>query len=376
MKFTIGVEEEFFLVDPATRDLISQPAEAIFEACERNAGPHRIVHEFLNSQIETNTKVCTSIRELRDALHETRRIVLNAAHDHDAAVIAASMHPFAKWQQQSATPKQRYEEFEMRMQDAVRRLLVSGMHIHVSFGDEDQRIRVMSTLRNYMPLFCVLSASSPIVEGRQTGFRSFRLNYFSGIPRTGVPPDLNSWSEYVQVIEEMQSFGFINDGTELWWDIRPSAKYPTIELRICDTCPLVEDAVALAALYVCLIQHLQTLDERDALPRQQSQQLIQENRWQAQRYGILAFLADPTTNNRRLVSEIAEELLSSLEASAQICECEAELALIESILARGTSADRQFDTMKLAELDGASEQASLRNVVDLLIAETKVGIDV
>lgn len=374
MEYTIGIEEEFFLVDPTTRDLIPQPSEAIFEACERNAGPHQIVHEFLNSQIETNTKVCTSIGELRKALLETRRIVLNAAHEHDAAVIAASMHPYAKWQEQSATPKRRYEEFEMRMQDSIRRMLISGMHIHVGFGDEDQRIRVMSSLRNFMPLFCVLSASSPIVEGRQTGFRSFRLSYMSGLPRTGIPPYLNSWSAYEQVINEMQSLDFINDGTELWWDIRPSAKYPTIELRICDTCPLVEDAVALAALYVCLIHYLLTLDEQSALPKQQSQQLIEENRWHAQRYGILAFLADPTTGKRRLVGEIADELLSSLKASAQICECEAELTVIDSILARGTSADRQFDTMKLAELDGASEQESLRNVVDLLIAETKVGM--
>lgn len=374
MQFTIGVEEEFFLVDPVTRDLISQPTEAIFEACERNAGPHRIVHEFLNTQIETNTKVCTSIAELRDALHETRSIVVNAAHDHNAAVIAASMHPYAKWQEQSPTPKERYEEFELRMQDAIRRMLISGMHIHVGFGDEDQRIRVMSALRNYMPLFCVLSASSPIVEGRQTGFRSFRLSYLSGLPRTGIPPNLNSWSDYEQVIDEMQSLDFINDGTELWWDIRPSAKYPTIELRICDTCPLVEDAVALAALYVCLICHLQRLDETGDLPSSQSRQLIEENRWHAQRYGILAFLADPTTSERRLVGEIADELLRELQTCAEICGCGAELASIESILGRGTSADRQFDTMKLAELDGASEEESLRQVVDLLIAETKVGV--
>ncbi|MCY4094871.1 MAG: carboxylate-amine ligase [Gammaproteobacteria bacterium] len=374
MKFTIGVEEEFFLVDPATRDLISQPTEAIFEACERNAGPHRIVHEFLNTQIETNTKVCTSIGELRGALLETRRIVLNAANEHGAAVIAASMHPFAKWQEQSPTPKERYEEFELRMQDAVRRILVSGMHIHVGFGDEDQRIRVMSTIRHYMPVFCVLSASSPIVEGRQTGFRSFRLNYLSGLPRTGIPPYLSSWSDYQNVIDELESLEFINDGTELWWDIRPSAKYPTIELRICDTCSLVDDAVALAALYVCLIHHLQTLDETGKLPSHQSHQLIEENRWHAQRYGILAFFADPTVNERRIVGEIVEELLDTLKTSAQICECEAELASIGSILARGTSADRQFDTMKLAELDGASEKESLRNVVDMLIAETKVGV--
>ncbi len=374
MQFTIGVEEEFFLVDPNTRDLISQPTEAIFEACERNAGPHRIVHEFLNTQIETNTKVCTSIAELREALLETRSIVLHAAHEHNAAVIAASMHPYAKWQEQSPTPKERYEEFELRMQDAVRRLLVSGMHIHVGFGDEDQRIRIMSTLRNYMPLFCVLSASSPIVEGRQTGFRSFRLNYMSGIPRTGIPPNLNSWSDYERVIDEMQSLDFINDGTEIWWDIRPSAKYPTIELRICDTCPLVEDAVALAALYVCLIHYLQTLDEAGDLPKPQSRELIEENRWHAQRYGILAFLADPTTSQRRLVGEIADELLGVLQTSAEVCGCLTELTLIESILTRGTSADRQFDTMKLAELDGASEQESLRQVVDLLIAETKIGV--
>ena len=374
MQFTVGVEEEFFLVDPHTRDLISQPAEAIFEACERNAGPHQIVHEFLKSQIETNTKVCSSISELREALIETRRIVINAAYEHDAAVIAASMHPYALWQDQSPTPRERYAKFELRMQDAIRRMLVSGMHIHVGFGDRDQRIRVMSALRSFMPLFCVLSASSPIVEGRLTGFRSFRLNYLTSLPRTGIPPRMESWSEYERAISELRSLDFIHDGTEMWWDIRPSAKYPTIELRICDTCPLVEDAVALTALYVCLIHYLQSLDRNGELPKQSSQQLIEENRWHAQRYGILSFLADPTTGERRLVSDIAEDLLLALSESAKICNCEEEIELIRTILARGTSADRQFDTMKLAELDGASEESALLKVVDLLIDETKTGV--
>lgn len=374
MQFTIGVEEEFFIVDPDTRDLISRPTEAIFETCERNAGPHGIVHEFLNTQIESNTKVCTSISELRDALHETRGIVIDAAQSHDAAVIAASMHPFAQWHYQTPTPKKRYEDFELRMQDAVRRLLVSGMHIHLGFNDKDQRIRIMSALRNFLPLFSVLSASSPIVEGRPTGFRSFRLSFLGGLPRTGIPPNLSSWSEYEQVVTGLQSLDFINDGTELWWDIRPSTKYPTIELRICDTCSLVEDAVAIAALYVCLVRFLLNLDSIGELPVTQNKPLIEESRWHAQRYGILAFLVDPFTGERRPVGEIAEDLLNALEESAQACNCVSELKLISSILARGTSADRQFDTMKLAELDGASEKEALDKVVDMLIDETQVGV--
>ena len=174
--------------------------------------------------------------------------------------------------------------FEQRMQDSIRRMLISRMHIHVGFGDKDQRIRVMSALRNYIPLFCVLSSSSPIVDGRQTDFRSFRRSYLRGLPRKGILPNLNSGSDYLQVVGEMQELEFIDDGSELRWEIRPSAKYPTIELRICDTCPLVEDAVALAALYVRLIHYLCTFDKTGELPRPQSMQLIKENRWHAQRY--------------------------------------------------------------------------------------------
>ena len=181
LPITLGVEEEFFLVDPGSRDLLADPDPGIFKTCEANRGAHKVVREFLRSQIETNTRVCGSVAEVRKALRETRRIVIKAAQQHGAAVMAASTHPFAAWRDQAPTPRDRYAQFAATYQEAVRRAVIGGMHIHAGFGDEDTRIRVMTAIRRYLPLLHALSTSSPFNAGHETGFKSYRLTIMGNL---------------------------------------------------------------------------------------------------------------------------------------------------------------------------------------------------
>ena len=371
---TLGIEEEFFLVDPESRDLIADPNPEIFAACQAAAGEHKVVHEFLRSQIETNTRVCASMDELRTALIETRRLVIEAAEAQGAWVMATSTHPFADWHAQSETPRERYRDFAMTYQESVRRLLVGGMHIHAGFGDPDSRIRVMTALRRHLPLLHALSASSPFNSGRETGFKSYRLNLFGALPRTSLPPALHSCADYDLLVEDYRALQFIGDGSELWWDARPSAKYPTLEMRICDICTRFEDALTIAALYASLIRKLLREDARDSLPWEPPTELIAENRWLASRYGVLAFLGDSAFGERVDIGEYAERLVEEVAEDAQALGCEAELRRVPNIIREGAGADRQIDLFRLRRLEGDSEAQALNAVVDLAVAETREGL--
>ena len=373
---TLGVEEELFLVDPGSRDLLTDPAVGIFEACERTCGPHKVVREFLRSQIEINTRVCGSIAEVRAALRETRQIVAEAASQYGAAVMAASTHPFASWRSQAITPKERYKRFAVTFQEGVRQFVVSGMHVHAGFGDSDTRIRVMTALRRYLPLLHALSTSSPFNAGHETGFKSYRLSLIGGLPRTGMPGPLRSREEYDRLLSEYQRMNFLNDGSELWWDIRPSHAYPTVELRICDVCTRIEDAVSIAALYACLIRWLWRQDREGRLPPEPLSELIAEDRWIAQRYGVFAFFGDRTSGAGRVdIADYLWEMVDELAADAQALDCEAEIRRTPNIVMNGTGADRQIDLYRLRRLEGDTEAEALRRVVDLVLAETREHLD-
>ena len=371
---SLGIEEEFFLVDPDTRDLLTDPDPRIFEACEENSGPHKVVREFLRSQIETNTRVCDSVGDLREALRETRRLVIDAAGRYGAAVMAASAHPFATWEDQAPTPRDRYHKFASTYQEAVRRLVVGGMHIHAGFGDADSRVRVMTALRRYLPMLHALSASSPFIAGRETGFKSYRLTIMGNLPRTGMPGPLGSWAEYESLVAEYRRMNFIKDGSELWWDIRPSHPYPTVELRICDVCARIESALCITALYASLIRKLMRLDREGALPPEPLTELIAEDRWMAQRYGVFAFLANRDIGGRADIYDQTSELIEDLVPDAQALGCEDELRRALTIISEGSGADRQLDLYRLRLLEGDTREEALRKVVDLAIADTREGV--
>ena len=370
----LGVEEEFFLIDQETRDLLSVPDRGIFEECEKNCGPHEVVAEFLRSQIETTTRVCASVAEVRSALNETRGLVIDAAAKHGAAVLAASTHPFAAWANQVVTSGQRYEQFAMTYQQAVRELLVGGMHIHAGFGDRNSRVRVMTALRRHLPLLHALSASSPFSSGRETGFKSYRLTLFGSMPRTGLPGPLRSWADFDGLVDDYRRMDFIQDSSELWWDIRPSRTYPTVELRICDICHTVDDAMSVVALYACLVRHLLRRDMQGELPAEPPTELIEENCWLAQRYGVLAFLGNTGGAGRMDIEEYAISLVEGLAEDAQALGCEAELRHALELVRTGTGADRQIDHFRLRRLEGDSVEEALRAVVDLVVEETGSGI--
>lgn len=377
LDISIGVEEEFFLVDPETRDLLSDPDPAIFEACERDRGPHKVVHEALRSQIETSTKVCASVAEARDALRQTRRLVIESAARHGAAVMASSSHPFAEWQSQLITPRQRYERFAVTFQESMRRLVVGGMHVHAGFGDADSRIRVMTAVRRYLPLVHALSTSSPFHAGRETGFKSYRLSIMGALPRTSMPGPLLSRADYDRIVAAYQRMKFIESGSELWWDVRPSEAYPTVEMRICDACPRLDDAVSITALYAALVRRLLQLDHRGLLPPDPPTEIIAENRWLAQRYGVLAFLGNVWGGGGRVdIADYAARLVDELADDARDLGCEDELRHVLTIIRDGSSADRQLDHFRLRRLEGDTEAEALRSVADLVIAETRKGIDV
>ena len=375
LNITLGVEEEFFLVDPDTRDLESDPNPGIFEACERNSGPHRVAHEVLRTQIETSTRVCGSVTEACEAVRETRRLVIEAAAEHGVAVMAASTHPFAEWKSQLITPRERYQRFVVTFQESVRQLLIGGMHIHAGFGGPDSRIRVMTAMRPYLPLLHALSTSSPFHGGRETGFKSNRLNILGVLPRTSLPGPLSSRAEYDRLLATYQRMRFIQSGSELWWDIRPSQNFPTVEIRICDVCPRLDDVASIVALYASLVRRLSRLDSAGLLPPDPPTEFIAENRWLAQRYGVLAFFGDLYGAEERVdIEDYASRLVEDLAEDAHELGCERELGHVLTIVREGSGADRQLDLFRLRRLEGDTEQEALQAVVDLVIAETREGV--
>ena len=370
MHLTLGIEEELMVVDADTGDVIADPDPAIFETCAANRGPHQVVNELLRSQIETGTRVCASIAELRASLYETRRIVVDGARSHGTAVIASSTHPFARWHEQRITERRRYKEAEIAYQQEVRRFFVGGMHIHAGFGTPELRIRVMTAIRPYMPLLLALSASSPFYSGRLTGLKSYRQSVIAALPLTGMPRPLHSFAEYEAIVGRYREVGAVRHPSELRWDIRLSASYPTLELRICDICPRVEDSVAIAALYGCLIRHLaRRIEVGEPLPPA-SEESIEHGRWLAQRYGTLAFL--PAGDPPKLVDieDGSQELVIRLREDADALRCRSELERIGHIIRYGSSADRQEDVYRQGRLDGASHDQALKAVADAVIAET------
>ena len=374
LTFTLGVEEEFFLVDPETRDIIAEPDPAIMERCERESGLHKVVPELLRSQIETNTRVCTSVADLRAALGETRRLVVEAAEAYGARAMAASTHPFAAWREQQVTPKDRYRQAEIALQEAVRRFLVGGMHIHAGFGDPDSRIRVMTAIRRHLPLFIALSASSPSNAGGHTGFKSYRPVIIGALPRTGLPRPFRSQAEFDRLTEEYRRIGAIEDSSELRLDIRPSHAYPTIKLRVCDICPRMDDSMALAAFYASILRWLLRRDAAEGLPPEPPTEIIAENCWLAQRYGTLAFIGDVERGGRIDIADCIEKLMEEVADDARALGCEEELCRIGAILHDGSSSDRQLERYSLCRLDGADHREALCAVVDQVLEETRTGV--
>ena len=373
--FTIGVEEEYLLVDKETRALVVDPPQTLMSEAEEKCGL-QVTSELLRSQIEVGTKVCNNVQEARQDLAHLRSSIIEVAGRHGLAPIAASTHPFSLWTEQKHTPKERYDSLTDEMQGAARRLLICGMHVHVGIDNDELRIDLMNQLSYFLPHLLALSCSSPFWGGRDTGLKSYRLTIFDALPRTGLPERFASWAEYERHINVLMNAGLIKDSTRIWWDLRPSAKFPTLETRIMDVCTRLDDTIALTSLLVCILRMLYRLRTRNQRWRIYTPMLIRENRWRAMRYSFDEGMIDLAKGSVVPFEDLIDETLSLVSEDAVALGCEKELAGVRDILSRGTSAHRQLKDYELERASGASVEDSLKSVVDTLIADTSEGLKV
>jgi len=370
--FTIGVEEEYLLVDKETRGLVIEPPVTLMAEAEEECGT-QVTAELLRSQIEVGTKVCNNVQEAHEDLAKLRRSIIKVANRHGLAPIAASTHPFSRWTEQKHTRKERYDELTHEMQGAARRLVICGMHVHVGIDDDELRIDLMNQLSYFLPHLLALSCSSPFWLGQDTGLKSYRLTIFDALPRTGLPERFASFAEYQRHVSILIDAGLIDDSTRIWWDLRPSARFPTLETRIMDVCTRLEDTVALASLLMCILRMLYRLRMRNQRWRLYTPMLIRENRWRAMRYAFDEGLIDLAKGEVVPFDDLLDELCSLVAQDAHALGCEKEIAGVRDILTRGTSAHRQLKCYELERASGASVEDSLKAVVDTLITDTAEG---
>ncbi|MGB5276132.1 MAG: carboxylate-amine ligase [Gammaproteobacteria bacterium] len=368
--FSLGVEEEYLLVDRDSRDVVSEPPKDILQQCRAYEGDRFIEPELLRSQIEVNTRVCNNVAEIRENLAHLRRIVVQTSEQFGMAPLAASTHPFARWQLQHHTPKQRYDMLTRDMRSLARRVLVCGMHVHVGVEDDELRIKLMNQLSHFLPLLLALSTSSPFWEGQDSGLKSYRLPVFDGFPRTGLPERYDNYAQYRHHVETLQRAGIIKDATVIWWDLRISDRYPTLEMRITDMCTDINDAIALAALTQCLLHYLYRLHNRHMRRHDYHRFLVDQNRWRAIRYGYDEGMIDFTHAKIVPVSDILHEVVAMVTEDARELDCQAELERVLEIPERGTSAHQQLAIYHQALASGSSHEQALHSVVDFLIEKT------
>ncbi len=371
--FTIGIEEEYLVVDRETRDLIRRPPENMWESLNEVLGS-QVTPEFLKAQIEVGTKVSANVAEAREDLATLRRDLSTVVNEYGAAIIAASTHPFANWARQETTEADRYRTLAADYQQVARQLVICGMHVHVGIEDQHLRIDLMNQVRYMLPHLLALTASSPFWDGHLTGLLAYRLTIFQNLPRTGVPEEFSSWAEYERMLEILVDAELIEDGSKLWWDIRPSSRYPTLEMRVADVCTRLEDAITVAALYQCLLSMLFRLRRNNQRWRTYAPMLIEENIWRAQRYGTDGSLVDFGRGELVPYSGLVEEMIDYLAVDAVELGVRDEVRHAREIVADGTSAHRQIKVYENALADGASDHEAQQAVVDHLIEDTMYGL--
>lgn len=371
-ELTMGIEEEYLLVNKDTRDLAVDPPADFMEDCKRLLGDH-VMPEFLRCQVEVGTPVCATIDEARVQLQHFRATVASAADAYGLAPIACSTHPFAKWDRQQNTDKERYNELAQDLQVVARRMVICGMHVHIGIENRNVRNDLFNQLTYFLPHLLALSTSSPFWQGRKSGLKSYRLSVFDEMPRTGLPYSFDSADEYHRTIDTLVKAGVIEDATKVWWDLRPSDRYPTLEMRITDVCTRIEDALAIASMYRCLARMLFRLRVANQRWRTYSHFLINENRWLAQRHGVEGKLIDFGAGTAIAYTELVEELIELVAEDAEALDCVDEVQHCRKIVQHGTSAERQLAVFDKAIDAGHDDETALKGVVDHLIAETLEG---
>lgn len=363
-RFTVGVEEEFQIIDPATCELRSHVMQLVSAVSSDIV--EQVKHEMHQSIVETGTRICDSIGDLRIEMHRTRGELVAAAERAGLQVAAAGTHPFSSWIDQVISPGERYQNIVEELQQLARSLLIFGMHVHVAMPDKQTTIDMMNMVRYFLPHLLALSTSSPFWMGRNTGLKSFRTTVFRRFPRTGVPEMFESWSAYENFVGLLTKLNCIDSGKKIWWDVRPHPTFGTLEFRVCDVTTKVEEAVAIAALTQAVVVKLHRLYERNISFRVYRRALIEENKWRAARYGIEGKLIDFGKEAEVPMRELAAELLEFVDDVVDDLGSRGAVEYVHTILRDGTSAERQLRVFQ--------QTGDLKAVVRHLVAETRGGL--
>ena len=362
---TLGIEEEYQIIDPESGELTSYVQELLDQG--RRVLPDQIKPELLQSQIEVGSHICQNIQEARQELRRLRGSICELADRNGLQMVAASTHPFSEWIHQEVSPGERYIQLTEDFGDVARRLLIFGMHVHIGIDDKDALIDVMNQVHYFLPHVLALTTSSPFWHGRDTGLKSYRSVVFESLPRTGIPPSFDSFAEYQRSIDVMVETGCIDEPTKIWWDVRPHPKFPTLEFRISDICTTIDEAICVTALIQAIVAKLIRLREENVSWRRYPRHLVIENKWRAVRYGIDGELIDFGKHKAVPMRELMPELLEILDDVLDELGVREEVEYVHTILERGTSADRQLEVYR--------ETDDLRAVIEHLVEETRAGVD-
>ena len=361
--FTIGVEEEFQIVDPDTCELRSHVSELLTAGAP--ALGDQIKRELHQSIVEVGTRICANVTELEEEVCRIRRELTQSAESVGMQIAAAGTHPFSKWKDQVISPGERYENIVEELQQLARSLLIFGLHIHVAVPDKASTIELLNEARYFLPHLLALSTSSPFWQGRDTGLKSYRTTVFRRFPRSGIPDQFDSWADYEEYVDTLVDLHCIDNGKKVWWDLRPHPVFGTLEFRICDVPTSPQVTVALAALAQALVVKLYRLRRSNLGFRIYSRAFVEENKWRAARYGINGNLIDFGKREEVPMRDLTLELLEFVDDVVDELGSRRALSYVHTILEEGTSADRQLAVFR--------QTGDLRAVVRWLVDETSAG---
>ena len=365
MKFTLGIEEEYQVIDPKTLELTSHEQRIVEEADKHLKG--QVKAEMHQAVVEVGTNICEDIHDARSQVTELRKTICNVAGDLGFSIGAAGTHPFSEWEKQLLTPHPRYDEIITELQDAARSNLIFGLHVHVGMEDKRMAMHLSNCLRYFLPHLYAISTNSPFWEGRDTGFKSFRSKVFDKFPRTGIPEVFNSYAQYENYIDLLVKTKCIDNAKKIWWDIRVHPFYPTVEVRICD-CPLtIDETITIAALVQAITAKLYKLRSKNQSFIIYHRSLINENKWRAARYGIDGKMIDFGKEEEVETKRLVEEILEFVDDVVDDLGSRKDVEAVKNILKNGTGADRQLKVF--------NETKDLKKVVEFIIENTKKGIE-
>jgi carboxylate-amine ligase len=362
--FTLGIEEEFQLIEPETRALKSHILELFAEGESRLK--EKIKKEMHQSVVEVGTGICADIAAARADVTNLRRELIKLAGENGLAIAAAGTHPFTHWSSIAITPNERYEQIVFDLGMVARANLIFGLHVHVAVEDDEARIAIQNSARYLLPHVFALSTNSPFWCGTDTGWKSYRAKVFERFPRTGIPDNFYSWGDYQRYVATLVKTGCIDNPKKIWWDVRPHPFFPTLEYRICDIPMRVDETICLAALFQAITVKLWKLYDRNLSFRSYTRALISENRNRAARFGIDGKLIDFGTQEEVPLPHLIEELLELVDDVLDELGSRREVEYVHEILRRRTGADRQREVYE--------RTGSLPAVVDYIVEETRHGL--